>query len=56
MADVQDVTVLKYGASASIYGSRGANGIILVTTKSGGESKNKYAFSYSYGLKQAYKK
>jgi TonB-linked SusC/RagA family outer membrane protein len=56
MADVQDVTVLKDAASASIYGSRGANGVILVTTKSGGESKTKYSFSYSYGVKSAYKK
>lgn len=56
MADVLDVTVLKDAASASIYGSRGANGVILVTTKSGGESKTKYAFTYSHGFKSAYKK
>lgn len=56
IADIQDVTVLKDAASAAIYGSRGANGVILVTTKSGGESKAKYSFTYSYGLKSAYEK
>ena len=54
IADILDVTVLKDAASAAIYGSRGANGVILVTTKSGGESKTKYSFTYSYGLKSAY--
>lgn len=56
IADIQDVTVLKDAASAAIYGSRGANGVILVTTKSGLESKTKFAFNYSFGLKSAYKR
>ncbi|WP_417590846.1 SusC/RagA family TonB-linked outer membrane protein [Owenweeksia hongkongensis] len=38
MNDVESIEVLKDAASASIYGSRGANGVILVTTKSGGSS------------------
>lgn len=38
MNDVESIEVLKDAASASIYGSRGANGVILVTTKSGGGS------------------
>src|SRR5690606_8241874 len=33
--DIETITVLKDAASASIYGARGANGIILVTTKKG---------------------
>lgn len=56
IADIKDVTVLKDAASASIYGSRGANGVILVTTKSGGDSKTKYTFTSSYGVKSAYKR
>jgi TonB-dependent SusC/RagA subfamily outer membrane receptor len=36
--DVKSIEVLK-GASASIYGSRGANGVILITTLRGGENR-----------------
>lgn len=54
MADVQSVEVLKDAASASIYGSRGANGVILITTKSGKANKTKYSFKSSTGVKQAY--
>lgn len=38
--DVENVTVLKDAAATSIYGSRGANGVILVTTKSGRRSED----------------
>jgi len=55
MADVESVEVLKDAASAAIYGSRGASGVILITTKSGKTDKIKYAFKYSYGLKTPYK-
>lgn len=54
MADVQSVEVLKDAASASIYGSRGANGVILITTKSGKSDKPKYTFKASSGVKKAY--
>lgn len=54
MADVQSVEVLKDAASAAIYGSRGANGIILITTKSGKANKTKYGVKYSTGFKDAY--
>ncbi|MEO9003976.1 MAG: TonB-dependent receptor [Ginsengibacter sp.] len=37
--DIESVTVLKDAASASIYGSRAANGVILITTKSGSKGK-----------------
>ena len=36
-SDIEDMTVLKDASSTAIYGSRGANGVILVTTKSGKE-------------------
>ena len=34
-ADVASVTILKGGSAAALYGSRGANGVVLITTKSG---------------------
>jgi TonB-linked SusC/RagA family outer membrane protein len=36
--DIESITVLKSGASAALYGSRAANGVIVITTKSGGNS------------------
>ncbi|RYY35216.1 MAG: TonB-dependent receptor [Sphingobacteriaceae bacterium] len=54
MADVQSVEVLKDAASAAIYGSRGANGVILITTKSGKAEKPKYSVKFSNGYRQAY--
>jgi len=54
MADVASVEVLKDAASAAIYGSRGANGIILITTKSGKANKTKYSVKFSTGFKDAY--
>ena len=47
--------MLKDAASAAIYGSRGANGVILITTKSGNISKAKYSVKVFTGFKQAYK-
>jgi TonB-dependent starch-binding outer membrane protein SusC len=54
MADVQSVEVLKDASSAAIYGSRGANGVIIVTTKSGKANKTKFGVKFSTGAKQAY--
>lgn len=56
MADVESVEVLKDAASAAIYGSRGASGVILITTKSGKTDKPTYSFKYSVGQKTPYKK
>jgi TonB-dependent SusC/RagA subfamily outer membrane receptor len=56
MADVESVEVLKDAASAAIYGSRGASGVIIVTTKSGRSEKTKYNFKYSSGGKTPYKR
>lgn len=49
---IESVSVLKDAASASIYGSRGANGVILVTTKSGGNGDGKIHVDYNlnYGI------
>ncbi len=56
MADVESVEVLKDAASAAIYGSRGASGVILVTTKQGKADKPKYNFKFSRGAKTDYKR
>jgi TonB-dependent starch-binding outer membrane protein SusC len=56
MSDVESVEVLKDAASAAIYGSRGANGVIIVTTKSGKAQKTKYSLKMSWGIKNPIKK
>lgn len=53
--DVESVEVLKDAASAAIYGSRGANGVIIITTKSGKTNKPKYLVKAYYGVKSPYK-
>lgn len=47
---VESITVLKDAASASIYGSRASNGVILVTTKRGGDGKIKVTFNGYVGF------
>ena len=50
-SDIAKVDVLKDASSTAIYGSMGANGVVLVTTKSGSEGKNKINYSGSYGIR-----
>ena len=50
--DIEDITVLKDASSTAIYGSRGANGVILVTTKSGKEGKTKVSYNAYYSWKE----
>ena len=52
-ADIESVVVLKDAAASAIYGSRGANGVIVVTTKQGHAGKSKVDFSFQTGLSQA---
>lgn len=49
MNDIESISVLKDAASAAIYGSKAANGVILITTKRGVEGKTKVEFSAEYG-------
>ncbi len=51
--EIESVSVLKDASSAAIYGSRAANGVILVTTKSGMTDKTKISFNSYYSLQQA---
>ncbi len=48
--DIESITVLKDAAAASIYGSRAANGVILVTTKSGSTGKTQFTARAKYGV------
>lgn len=56
MNDVESVEVLKDAASAAIYGSRGANGVVLITTKSGKDGKPEININASTGFKQVYRR
>ncbi|AUS04336.1 SusC/RagA family TonB-linked outer membrane protein [Pseudotamlana carrageenivorans] len=49
--DIESLTVLKDASSTAIYGSRGANGVIIITTKSGKEGKIQVNFNAFYGAK-----
>lgn len=51
-SDIEDITVLKDASSTAIYGSRGANGVILVTTKSGKEGKVSVSYNAYYSWKK----
>lgn len=55
-SDIEDITVLKDASSTAIYGSRGANGVILVTTKSGKEGKVKVSYNAYYSWKKIARK
>ncbi len=47
--DIESITVLKDAAAASIYGSRAANGVVLITTKSGKDGKTSFSARAKYG-------
>ena len=53
MNDVQSFEILKDAASSAIYGSKGANGIIMISTKSGLEGKTRINYSTFTGYKEA---
>lgn len=48
--DIESMEVLKDAAATSIYGSRGSNGVILVTTKSGKKGQGSLSFDATYGI------
>ncbi len=53
--DIQSVDVLKDASSTAIYGAQGANGVIIITTKSGKEGKTEVSFGASYGIRNVTK-
>ncbi|MCS7004071.1 MAG: SusC/RagA family TonB-linked outer membrane protein [Cytophagales bacterium] len=52
--DIETITVLKDASAVAMYGSRGANGVILVTTKSGQKGKAITKVDFNTGISQAY--
>lgn len=54
--DIETIDILKDAASAAIYGSRAAGGVVLITTKRGKEGKGKFEYDYQYGINQLSKK
>nr|WP_087880224.1 TonB-dependent receptor [Dysgonomonas macrotermitis] len=54
-ADIASIEVLKDAASGAVYGARAANGVVLVTTKTGKEGKTKVTYGFSYGWQRPWK-
>ena len=54
-SDIQSIEVLKDAASGAIYGTRAANGVILVTTKGGEKGKVRVNYNFSYGWQNPWK-
>ncbi|WP_075602663.1 SusC/RagA family TonB-linked outer membrane protein [Saccharicrinis aurantiacus] len=55
-SDIESVEILKDAASAAIYGARAANGVVLVTTKSGKKGKATISYDFSYGMQNPWNK
>lgn len=52
MADIESVSVLKDASATAIYGSRGSNGVIIITTKQGKKGKDQITFRSTFGISQ----
>jgi TonB-linked SusC/RagA family outer membrane protein len=55
-ADIESIDILKDASSTAIYGSRGANGVIIITTKKGKADQNIITYDVSYGVQTLRKK
>jgi TonB-dependent starch-binding outer membrane protein SusC len=54
-SDIENITVLKDASAAAIYGSRGANGVVLITTKKGKSGSSNMSFAASTSISSNYK-
>ncbi|WP_461039254.1 SusC/RagA family TonB-linked outer membrane protein [Spirosoma harenae] len=54
--DIESIQVLKDASAAAIYGSRAANGVVIITTKQGKEGPIRVSFSAKYGTQNIYKR
>jgi TonB-linked SusC/RagA family outer membrane protein len=54
--DIESIEVLKDASSSAIYGSRAANGVILISTRRGKKGRTEMSFDAYYGLQRVYKK
>jgi TonB-linked SusC/RagA family outer membrane protein len=55
-ADIETMEVLKDASASAIYGARGSNGVVMITTKRGREGKAKVEFDAMYGVQNVWKK
>jgi TonB-linked SusC/RagA family outer membrane protein len=55
-ADIESIDVLKDASATAIYGSRGANGVVIITTKTGKSGKSNLEYNGSFGFSEASKK
>lgn len=55
-ADIESIDVLKDASATAIYGSRGANGVVIITTKKGTKSSNNISYSPSFSQQRSGKK
>lgn len=55
-ADIESIDVLKDASAAAVYGSRAANGVVVITTKKGKAGKTEMNFSFSTGVSSISKK
>ncbi|MBN9385615.1 MAG: TonB-dependent receptor [Chitinophagaceae bacterium] len=55
-SDIESIDVLKDASATAIYGSRGANGVVIITTKRGTRGSNNISYSGTYGVQRAGKK
>ncbi|HMG82008.1 MAG TPA: TonB-dependent receptor [Ferruginibacter sp.] len=55
-SDIESIDVLKDASATAIYGSRGANGVVIITTKKGTKGSNNISYAGSYGIQQVDKK
>jgi TonB-dependent SusC/RagA subfamily outer membrane receptor len=55
-SDIESIEVLKDAASAAIYGSRGSNGVVLVTTKQGHKGAPQINLNVSFGIQKRFSK
>ena len=54
-SDIETIDVLKDASATAIYGSRGANGVVIITTKKGAKNSNNISYSASYGTQEVTK-
>ncbi|MBN1129888.1 MAG: SusC/RagA family TonB-linked outer membrane protein [Chitinispirillaceae bacterium] len=54
--DIESITILKDASATAIYGSRGANGVVMVSTKKAREGVNRVTYDMYYGMQQPWKK
>ncbi|WP_035483830.1 SusC/RagA family TonB-linked outer membrane protein [Gaetbulibacter saemankumensis] len=55
-ADIESIEVLKDASATAIYGSRGANGVVIITTKTGSDGRTNVDYTYNIGISNAIKR